>query len=52
MLFNDMFTLLMIEDLGLFLYLRARLHQVSAPTLRQLSNDACDSVPIEISGIA
>ena len=32
--------------------LRARLHQASASTLRQLSDDTCDSVLIEISGIA
>ena len=32
-------------------HVRARLHQASALTLRQLSDDTCDSVHIEISGI-
>ena len=32
--------------------LRARLHQASASTLRQLCNDACNSVLIENNGVA
>ena len=31
---------------------RAHLHQASAPTLRQLCDDACDSVLIENNGVA
>ena len=31
---------------------RARLHQASASTLRQLSDDACDFVLIENNGVA
>ena len=31
--------------------LRARLHQASASMLRQLSDDACDSVVIENNGV-
>ena len=56
-----------ISDLGIFSWmpfifkhksttrninLRARLHQASPSTLRQLCDDACDSVVIEINGIA
>ena len=32
--------------------LRARLHQTSASTLQQHCDDACDTVLIEINGIA
>ena len=34
------------------LWLRARLHQASASTLRQISDDACKSVLIENNGVA
>ena len=36
----------------LSLSVRARLHQASASTLRQLSDDASNSVLVEINGVA
>ena len=44
--------LLKISDIDKYPYLRARLHQASASSLRQLCKDASDTALIENNGVA